>query len=318
MVVAVSGGPDSVALFRALLELRQQGDGGFIGSLVIAHLNHQLRGAESDDDERFIWEFCEALQKQGIANLQFRSERVNIAAQALEQRDNLESVARSVRYEWLQRIAREAGIALVATGHTADDQAETVLHRLLRGTGLRGLRGIPERRQLTGGVEVIRPLLKIFRYEVLAYLADLGQPYRQDSSNLCLNYTRNRIRHELLPALANSYNPAIVSILNRLAEQAADVYQDLEARAHALLAEIERPRAGAVLVFDRQSLAVVPRHLLREVFRRAWEREAWPMSAMGFREWDWLVEVGCAERVAIDLPGGIHARRKGSMLLLGP
>src|SRR5262249_42479074 len=148
----------------------------------------------------------------------------------------------------------------VATGHTSDDQAETVLHRLIRGTGLKGLAAIAVRGPLVPGIEVIRPLLRVSRAEVLAYLSELGQAYRQDTSNLDLKYMRNRIHHDLLPLLGQRYNPAIVSVLCQLAEQARWAYLDQESLARQWLADAERPRAGDLLVFDQAKLAALPRH----------------------------------------------------------
>src|SRR5207244_6544441 len=134
-------------------------------------------------------------------------------------------------YDWLTVVAQETGAAWIATGHTADDQAETVLHHILRGTGLSGLRGIALRRPLTHGTDLIRPLLRVTRAQVLDYLSAEGQPYCEDQSNSDLDYTRNRLRHELLPHLAEHYNSAVRSVLARLAEQAEEVYAELEERA---------------------------------------------------------------------------------------
>jgi tRNA(Ile)-lysidine synthase len=237
---------------------------------------------------------------------------------ARQEGGNLEAVARRVRYDWLTRVAQETGSAWVATGHTADDQAETVLHRLLRGAGLRGLRGIAVRRELAPGVELVRPLLAVTRTEVLAYLQAEAQAYRQDSTNLDPGYTRNRIRHELLPHLAERYNPAVVQTLARLAEQAEEAFRDEEARARALLAEAERPRAGALLVLDRPTLAAAPRRLVREALRLAWEREGWPLGEMGFGDWDRVAAVALGEAAAADLPGGVRARCRERVVQLGP
>jgi tRNA(Ile)-lysidine synthase len=297
MVVAVSGGPDSVALLRALIDL-----GGT--PLCVAHLNHRLRGPESDADEEFVRDLYARLVG-AAAGLSLRCERIEVAARA--GRDNLEGAARRVRYEWLAGVAREAGLGRVATGHTADDQAETVLHRLLRGAGLKGLRGIAARRELGSGVEVVRPLLAVRRAEVLAYLDGLGQPYRQDSSNRDLTRTRNRIRADLLPLLAEQYNPEVVAVLGRLAGQAGDAYAAEEGAARALLAAAERPRAGAVVVLDREALAAAgPR--LREAFRLLWEREGWPTGEMGFDAWERVAAVARGECTAAELPGGVHVR----------
>src|SRR5438132_8777665 len=215
IVVAVSGGPDRVALLRALASLPTA------GRLIVAQLNHQLRGPESDADEAFVRALPESLQP----GMELRCERIDVAAQARTEGANVEAVARRVRYDWLARVAKECQARWVATGHTADDQAETVLHRLLRGTGLKGLRGIATRRSLAERVELIRPLLGVTRAAVMEYLREMGQAYRTDSSNADRGYTRNRIRHELLPLLAQQYNPAIAAVLCRLAEQADEAYR---------------------------------------------------------------------------------------------
>jgi tRNA(Ile)-lysidine synthase len=223
-----------------------------------------------------------------------------------------------LRYDWLVRVAQELEIPFVATGHTADDQAETVLHRLLRGTGLKGLSGIAPRRVLAPGVEVLRPLLRIRKQTVLSYLEHEGQPYRLDSSNADLHFTRNRIRHELLPQLTEQYNPALVPLLGQLAEQAAETAAEHEALARTLLTEAELPRAGERLVLDRRRLAALPRHLVREILRSAWVREGWPLRAMGYLEWDRLAAVTFNESVAVDLPGGIRAQGRDHLILIGP
>jgi tRNA(Ile)-lysidine synthase len=308
-VVAVSGGPDSVALLRALLDLR-------VGPLLIAHLNHRLRGAESDRDERFVRELHDSLRARGHTELALACGHIDNLTEAARGH-NLEEVARRLRYDWLADQARARGLGVVLTGHTADDQAETVLHRLFRGTGLQGLRGIAHRRPLGPGVEVIRPMLEVTRAEVLAYLAAAGQPYCDDSSNADRRYTRNRIRHELLPLLAAAYNPAVVRVLGRLAEQAEDLYRATEGQAEQLLAEAELPRAGALLVFDRARLAAASRYLVREMFRRVWVREQWPMGPMGFAEWDRLAAVAAGAATAAELPGRIRVCAAGRVLRLG-
>jgi tRNA(Ile)-lysidine synthase len=322
MVVAVSGGPDSVALLRALVALRTESrticPSGADGLLVIAHLNHQLRGGESLADEQFVRDLHAALLARGITALQLRCERIDVTAHAQAAGGNLESVARRLRYDWLARVAQDSKVPFLATGHTADDQAETVLHRLLRGTGLQGLSGIAARRLLPPRIEVVRPLLQVTRAEVLTYLEAEGQAYCQDSSNANLDFTRNRIRHELLPHLARHYNPAIVSVLGRLAGQAVEAYQDLQVLAQELLTESELPRAGKMLVFDQKRLATRPRHLVREVFRLAWARENWRLGGMGFREWDRLAALVFGEARAVDLPGGIRAERGERVVRIGP
>jgi tRNA(Ile)-lysidine synthase len=202
----------------------------------------------------------------------------------------------------------------VATGHTADDQAETVLHRLLRGTGLRGLGGIPARRPLVPGVALLRPLLGARRDEVLAFLRAAGADFREDASNADLRFTRNRIRHELLPLLAAQYNAGIVPALCRLAEQARAAQTCEESAARALLAGAERPRAGGLVVLERAALAGAPRQVVRAALRLLWEREGWPLGEVGFAALERAASVALGERTAVDLPGGVHVRKRGRVV----
>ena len=206
----------------------------------------------------------------------------------------------------------------MATGHTADDQAETVLHRLLRGSGLQGLTAIAPRRKLFDDVELVRPLLSVRRADILAYLQSHSETYRQDSSNLDPRFTRNRLRHELLPLLAANYQPAIVDVLCRLADQAQAVQAELQPLAQDLLQRAELPRAGPLLIFQVSALTPVSPHLVCEMFRLVWQREAWPMNDMDRQAWLRLHEMVHATLSQHDFPGSIRARRKGQVLQLGP
>jgi tRNA(Ile)-lysidine synthase len=314
IVIAVSGGADSVALVRALDAAR--------GShsplpLVLAHLNHQLRGQDSDADEQFVAALHAQLTAAGRPNLMLCRTRRDIAAVARAEGANLEALARRERYRWLAEVARIHGMKHIATGHTANDQAETVLHRLLRGTGLRGLRGIAAHRQLEPGLTLIRPLLPATRADILAYLHELGQPYREDASNRDPRFTRNRIRHELLPHLAEHYNPAIVRVLASLAEHADDAYRIEESAALALLSTAELPRAGELLVFDLRNLLTAPRHRVREMFRLVWLREDWPQSGMDRAAWERLARVVFDDLPAVDLPDGVRALRRERVVQIG-
>jgi tRNA(Ile)-lysidine synthase len=270
--------------------------------MLVAHLNHQLRGEESDGDAVFV----RALHERLLLThpfLELRCDALKVAESAQAEHGNLEAVARRLRYNWLARVAQEAGLRWVATGHSADDQAETVLHRLLRGAGLQGLRGIAACRALAPNVTLIRPLLGVTRVEVLAYLEAKGQGYREDSSNRNLALTRNRLRHELLPHLAR-YNPAIARVLCRLAEQADEAYRAVEVQARALLAEAEQTRAGAMLIFKRERLSAAPRRVVCEMFRVIWEREGWATGRMSFTAWERLADVALGKATGVDLPGG--------------
>lgn len=312
VVVAVSGGPDSMALTCGLLAL---GWGDAERPLVAAHLNHALRGSASDADEAFVRAEVDRL---GAGRLRVRlvTETVRVANVAAQRGLNVEAAARQLRYQWLAKVAADAGLIHVATGHTADDQAETVLHNVLRGTGLAGLRGIAWSRRLGPGVRLVRPLLAVGRADVLAYLRELGQPYREDASNRDLARTRNRIRHGLLPLLATNYNPRVVRQLGRLAAQARAAHRVLVHAAHALLRQAEQPRAEDIVVLQADPLASAEPVVAAEAFRQIWRRQRWPRQRMDSAAWHRLVGVARGTSVALDLPGGVSARLVGRVVQL--
>jgi tRNA(Ile)-lysidine synthase len=292
LVVALSGGPDSVALLRALREIA-------LAPVVPAHLNHLLRGAESDEDERFC------------ASLGAVCHRLDLGAIARAEGANLEAVARRERYAWLEEVARTRGLRFVATGHTATDQAETVLHRLIRGTGLDGVRGIAFRRPLSAEVESVRLLLGTTRTEVEEHLAATGQEARHDRSNDDVSLTRNRIRRELVPLL-RTFNPKVEEGLCRLARQAEEAAADEEREAARLLWNAER----AGLSLDATVLGAATRRIVRAALRVLWRREGWPMGGMGLDDWDAAAGVCLGEEAARDLPGGMRVRRDRGMVRL--
>jgi tRNA(Ile)-lysidine synthase len=309
-VVAVSGGPDSVALAHALASHDA------VSKTVLAHVNHRLRGAESDADEEFVTGLPADWFPNQPARLPCCVQRVDTAAEATRRGQNLEATARDLRYAWLAQVARETGATWVAVAHTADDQAETVLFRMLRGTGIEGLRGMSLRRPLDRSIDLVRPLLDVRRQDVLAYLEANALPYRLDSSNRDTTFTRNRIRRELIPQLEREYNPAFVDALCRLARQAADVQMEMRRLAEELLTQAELPRAGATLVLRTDVLNAALPHRLREMFRLVWQREKWPENAMGFDEWQRLVAVVNGDAKACDLPSGVRVRRTDRVVQL--
>src|SRR5262249_53467631 len=152
--------------------------------------------------------------------------------------------------------------------------------------------------------------------EVLAYLEELGQPFRHDASNDDPRFTRNRIRHQLLPLLRD-FNPRVEEALGRLAEQAEEAFQAEQEQAAELLHRAERPRAGSLVILDAATLAAAPRRLVRSALRLVWQREGWPMGGLDFADWERLADLAGAGAGAVDLPGGTHARRRGGVLQLG-
>jgi tRNA(Ile)-lysidine synthase len=307
VLLAVSGGADSVALLRAMAGLKSAG----AGRLAVAHFNHRLRGQDSDGDQAFVAALCGRLDLDCIIG---GAE----AAPPASTCGGLEAAARAGRYAFLQQAAESRGARFVVTAHTADDQAETVLHHVLRGTGLTGLAGMSRTRPLGPAVTLIRPLLEFRRREVLDYVSEIDQPFREDRTNQDRRFTRNRIRHELLPLLARDYSPAVVDSLVRLAAVAADAQAVINAAAGALLERAEINRDAARVTVDCRILARQDRHLVRELFVALWRRQGWPQQAMGYEAWDALAEMAMsrAEQPKRDFPGTITVERLGDRLKL--
>lgn len=218
VLVAVSGGPDSVCLLHALVELGYR--------VEAAHMDHGTRNGESAADAVFVREMTAAL------GVPCHMEARNVEQEATEVGASFEDYARGVRYAFLARTARARGCAVIATGHHADDQAETVLMRMLRGAGPGALAGIPPARE-EEGVRIVRPLLDCTREEVLAFLDTRGLTYRTDHTNEDTAYFRNRVRHDLLPHLESKYNPRVREALTRFADlqRVESAFVDEAARA---------------------------------------------------------------------------------------
>ena len=267
LLVAVSGGPDSLALLHLLHTL----SGRHPLSLHVAHLNHGLRGPETEEDARYVREVADRL------SLPVTVEAADVVAFRRERRLSWEAAAREVRYAFLSRTAERVGASAVALGHTADDQAETVLLHLLRGSGLQGLRGmlphtVRRSRDGTRRVALLRPLLRVTREETEAYCNALGLTPRHDSSNLEERYTRNRIRHRLLPSLAQ-YNPSIREALVRLARTAARDLDFIDWQLQQAWPALVTPEPWGLRVRRDGFLALHP-SLQAHLLRRAWEELA--------------------------------------------
>jgi len=221
VAAAVSGGADSVALLCLLIELREE-----LGIVLsVAHVNHKLRGEESDEDERFVAQLAE---QYGL-DLHVRASPIDGGDNLRDGRDKttsgssgIEAAARELRYRFFRELAHDDRVTKIATAHTLDDQAETVLLRIFRGTGIRGLAGIhprivfEEKGHAFG--EVVRPLLSFRRAALQQFLRDRGQRWREDSSNQNVAFLRNRVRHRLLPLIVEEFGEAAVEHMSELAE----------------------------------------------------------------------------------------------------
>ena len=270
IVVGVSGGADSVCLFHMLAGWQNE----FDIKLHVAHLNHQLRGAESDTDAEYVANLAASvgipvtIGKRDVAD--YRSKR----------NYSTEEAARELRYDFLAKVACDVGAHQVAIGHTRDDQVETVLMHILRGTGISGLRGLEpcspfpfchsEVKVKNPGLVVIRPLLDITRQETLSYCQEHQLMPRFDSSNLSLCFLRNRLRLELLPSL-RKYNPSVDQALLRLAKIAKDDSSFIEQQALQLWDEVSRQEKYAICL-DKEKVSALPVALQSRLIRLAVDR----------------------------------------------
>jgi tRNA(Ile)-lysidine synthase len=310
VVVAVSGGADSVALLLALNELVQAGkiDVG----IIVAHLNHKLRGAASDADARWVASLAKRLGRRVEASSS------DIKKRADRSGDNLEQAARRARYEFLAKVARLAQAKLILTAHTMNDQAETVLINLLRGSGTGGLGGMEPRRPLVTGsaVTLARPLLLwATRPDTEAYCRSLSIAYREDQMNFDENLTRVRVRTELLPLL-ESFNPKFIETAVRSAEILRADDAALDTAAQRLLEVASDPHHGRATSLHGDVLRLAPLALRRRALR------LWLALMRGDLRRIEHVHIVAIEKLlestrsgrAIELPGGAIAFRKDGML----
>ena len=267
LLVGVSGGPDSVALLDALVQLGYRPH--------VCHLNHQLRGAESDADAEFVRQLA---VKHDLP--------ITIASQRIAPD---EDACRQARLAFFERVATETGIHTLALAHTADDQVETFLLRLLRGAGPTGLTGILSDRQL-GSLRVIRPLLDMSRAEVMEYLSARKLQYRQDASNAERRFARNRIRHELLPLLEREYNPGIREVLLRTAE----ILRDEDALLSELVVKYRNEQTLSVAALVQMPVALQRRAI------RAW------LGEISFEDVEAVRQIAVAESPSGEVGSLVH------------
>ena len=295
-VVAVSGGADSIFLAETLYrnklrvtscELREDES-----KLVIAHVNHNLRDAESDADEQFVRDWVEQRQKNAPW-LIGRFTRLNIQTDS----DGLENACREARYAWLKDVCCDIGARYLFTAHNADDQIETVLFRILRGAGLDGLAGIAPIRVLTEGVTLVRPLLGWTKKQIIEQLDAWNQPYRTDSSNLSSDFSRNKIRNELLPLLEREYNPNVRNSLTNLSTLAAMASAEIDSLADAVLRQAIARQSGDELILNRRPFRSSSQYITMECFRKIWTQRGWTQQAMGLKQWTLLAQMAQSETI---------------------
>ena len=312
IVAAVSGGADSTALLDALFQIRPDTD-----RLIVAHFNHALRGEESDADQAFVESHAARL---GLKCIVRRASRTDIS-------NPNENKLRKLRHQFLMEVAKGHCARWIAMAHHADDQVETFLHHLLRGSGPSGLSGIHAFRTLDASTEIVRPMLCVRRAEILAYLAERQHAFRVDRSNGSLDYTRNRIRNELLPTLRSFTNS---ESLDRRLLQA----RELIAEEHAVFVEMADRWLAKIgyasednTVASQASLFSVPVSMcrnepwpiIREALVMIWHRMDWPLREMNHQHWrkmQKLIEIASqtTHPKQLELPGQVIAScRKGTL-----
>jgi tRNA(Ile)-lysidine synthase len=308
IAVAVSGGADSVALLRCLLELRHQ-----LGVVLsVVHVHHGIRGAEADADADFVAALATTY------DLPFHLHHADVPAAAVALHETLEEAARNLRYAYFRQLLQAGEADAVVTAHTLDDQAETVLHKLLRGAGTEGLSGIHPVVAVHAG-SILRPFLDTTRDSIEAWLQYLGQPWREDATNQDLAHTRNRIRHELLPLL-RSFNPQIATQLSRLASISGEEEAYWQAELDRLLPSLLLPgrpaRGGGRSSSTRPEEETISveearlRSLHPAVARRAIRAAARRLGArLNFDQTEQLLAMAKPGVRKLELPGGIVVER---------
>ncbi len=311
VVVGVSGGPDSMALLHLFLGLNASLDWAL--SVHVAHLNHQLRASESEKDAAFVQAASDSL------SLPCTIETCDVPEQTKAESLGVEEVSRRARYEFFERVCLQVGARVVAVAHHADDNAETILHRVLRGTGVRGLVGIPRVRSISPNSEVrlIRPLLRRSRQSIRDYLADSGIAFREDRTNEANEPMRNRIRNLVLPQVEAEVNPQVRDALNRLGEQAGWVEEYLRETVHRTFESLIISRTDQELTLNADALSRKSRIVQTEIVRMAFRSFGLGEQDLGFAHMvsalDLIAEAGSGKQV--QLPGGMTIEKRYHQLV---
>lgn len=295
VLTGVSGGPDSVTLLHVLHALKKE----YSLNILIAHLDHKFRGEESKTDRRF----CEGLAK--VYGLEIVFEEIDVPRIAEEKGISPEEAARFERYNFFKQVARERGIEKIAVGHTRDDQAETVVMRIIRGAGMKGLGGINPVKDMYG-FRIIRPLIEVSRKEIEDFILEKGLKSRKDSSNEKAIFTRNKIRLELIPLLEKDFNSNIKEVLANMAEnlQAEDDFLNKYARRK--FRSVSRIKQESIFI-DLRKLKKQPEAIRKRILRAGLEELKGDLRRLTYQHWKEMEEL-IGERPVnsiVDLPAGI-------------
>ncbi|HSV27834.1 MAG TPA: tRNA lysidine(34) synthetase TilS [Sedimentisphaerales bacterium] len=310
ILLAVSGGADSMAMLHALCSLRAE---GLINArLAVGHVNHHLRGQASDEDESFVLEEASRLGVEAV------SAGVDVQGHAARRRLSIETAARDLRRQALSEMALRLGCKVIATAHHKDDNAETIMHRLLRGTGYRGLAGIWPKREFDSGLTYIRPLLAVSRRQILDYLSGRKLRWRQDASNEKAEHTRNFIRHSLLPYMLLDGSGVLVDELGLLAEASLRYYNRICQEADRACENLVMARGPDGMELDRSAFIACSSAVQVEIVQRCLAeagRGERDMTAWHYRS---LIEMAASStgKRKLSLPGGITVKRHQNTISL--
>jgi tRNA(Ile)-lysidine synthase len=316
ILLAVSGGADSTALMYAVCAIKTENvpalplAGKLSGDILCAHINHQLRGSESDGDEAFVIAQADKL------NLAITTKRLDVRGFAHKNKLSTETAARKLRIESLLDIAEANDCKWVATAHQKDDNAETVIQRLVRGTGFRGLGGIWPVRKFADGIGFVRPLLCVRRDEIVEYLNKRNLKWRVDRTNDDCKYRRNFIRHRLLPALQQQCNGSIVEQLSELAQSAQKFYSLVCSSTDKVWPELTDCTADNITL-DLKSFLVQPPAVKVEIVRRCLTRLGGGERDLTHRHYERIVQLAQQKTGSreIGLPNGFVVRREYGNLI---
>jgi tRNA(Ile)-lysidine synthase len=303
VVCAVSGGADSMAMLHGLEKVNEIQECGW--RLCVAHLDHGLP-CDSADVERFVRQTADSLA------LPYYSEAADVPRLSQQSRLSIEEAGRKVRYEFLRRSAAHFGARFICTAHHADDQVETVLHRIIRGTGLSGLGGIPESRILEGDLRVVRPLLRLSRNDLRAYLSQRHLAHMEDTTNGDLKAAmRNRIRHELLPGIISEYNPGIARALLRLSRQAQQAAEVMRELADQHFVRALESIAESMITLRGHELSDLPCGLQSEIVRLTIDRLDCPRKGIGANRIEAAAALlrGSGKKRRVEAPGLLIERQ---------
>ncbi|MFA6142698.1 MAG: tRNA lysidine(34) synthetase TilS [Candidatus Omnitrophota bacterium] len=304
VLAAVSGGPDSVYMLNALLRLKNKFR---VKEVIVCNMDHGLRGKESKEDSLFVKRLAKEL------GLKFIYKKLALKGKHHKEL-SLEEMAREKRYDFFKKAAHGAGANVIATGHTLDDQAETVLMRLIKGSSLKGIVGISPVRE-EAGLMFIRPLIEIEKAEIMQCLEASGTEHRIDRTNLEDIYFRNIVRGKIIPFL-EKYNPRLKRVLFNLAEHLREDFEFItDAKNEAGRGTIKSD--GKSVKIDLKDIAVQPRTIQKEILRDMLDKSGGLVKKLSFRHWkemETLIRHKGKGR-SIDLPGGIRITKTDRSLI---